>query len=472
MVQGSDTYSHDVKKFADAGLQLRLPVDSIPPNQYARLLNATPVVEGRLEARAGLTLVGSVASGAVHTLYRLNQQIPSLLGERLAGIGSALYSASLAAGSAFTALTGLSFDGTPLTIIDFRFNNDEAAWAIVANGAGMRKRRRPNLYQALGQTAPVAFATAIDNGVGVLNNGAGPGYDWRYTYMNEITRTESNGSPINYAAPGIQRPTANTSPDPIFGGNACTNPANAYDGNTATFAQFVADDGALSSQSCQFTNWASAGTGISGLTLNIDSEVALSAASGVLFVYLYYSTDSGNTWTQIYTSDNTRARTIDTINLPAATDTTQLRLRAAAIYSASTGGGGNIGGSGGGGSTCFSGNTRVVTMDGVKRFCDLDGTVYVRVTHDDGGKRWRKATLVIHPDCKGDLLNMGNGELITPGHHIKAGEYVPAAIIWDERVHHEGSLYNLMIETDRDDEHNYELANGRIAHNINKPSLE
>jgi hypothetical protein len=468
MAQGSDTYSHDVKKFADSGLQLRLPVDSIPPNQYARLLNATPIVEGRLEARAGLTLAANVASGAVHTLYRLNQQIPSLLGERLVGIASSLYTAALPSGSVFVALTGLSFDGTPLTIIDFRFNNDEAAWAIIANGAGMRKRRRPNLYQALGQVAPTAAATAADAAVGLLNGN----YDWRYTYMNEITRTESNGSPINYAAPGTQRPTANTSPDPTFAGGPCSNPANAYDGNTATFAQFLADDVALSSQSCLYTGWAGAGAGVSGLTLNIDSDVTLSVASGALFVYLYYSTDNGNTWTQIYTTDNTRARTTDTINLPAATDTTQLRLRAAAIYSTSTGGGGNIGGSGGGGSTCFSGNTRVVTMDGVKRFCDLDPTVYVRVTHDDGSKRWRKATLVIHPDCKGDLLNMGNGELITPGHHIKAGEYVPAAIIWDERVHHEGPLYNLMIETDCDDEHNYELANGRIAHNIQKPSLE
>jgi hypothetical protein len=48
-------YRHDPKKFADTGLQLRLPVDAIPPNQYARLTNALPVIEGELRTRDGLT---------------------------------------------------------------------------------------------------------------------------------------------------------------------------------------------------------------------------------------------------------------------------------------------------------------------------------------------------------------------------------------------------------------------------------
>ncbi len=48
---------HDLKKFADSGLQLRLPVDLIPPTQYGQLTNAIPRIEGRLETREGLTLV-------------------------------------------------------------------------------------------------------------------------------------------------------------------------------------------------------------------------------------------------------------------------------------------------------------------------------------------------------------------------------------------------------------------------------
>lgn len=52
------TYRHELRKFSDQGLQLRLPVDLIPPAQYGRLTNATPLIEGQLQTRDGLTLVG------------------------------------------------------------------------------------------------------------------------------------------------------------------------------------------------------------------------------------------------------------------------------------------------------------------------------------------------------------------------------------------------------------------------------
>lgn len=52
------TYKHNLVKFADSGLQLRLPVDLIPPTQYGRLTNALPIIEGELRTRDGLTLIG------------------------------------------------------------------------------------------------------------------------------------------------------------------------------------------------------------------------------------------------------------------------------------------------------------------------------------------------------------------------------------------------------------------------------
>lgn len=53
------TYIHDLHKFADGGLQLRLPVDLVPRTQYSRLTNAIPVIEGQLITRDGMTLIGS-----------------------------------------------------------------------------------------------------------------------------------------------------------------------------------------------------------------------------------------------------------------------------------------------------------------------------------------------------------------------------------------------------------------------------
>jgi hypothetical protein len=57
-------YAHDLKKFADSGLQLRLPVDMIPATQYGRLTNCLPVIEGELRTRDGMTLIGNVTKVA------------------------------------------------------------------------------------------------------------------------------------------------------------------------------------------------------------------------------------------------------------------------------------------------------------------------------------------------------------------------------------------------------------------------
>src|SRR5258706_10227312 len=61
------SYKHDTKKFADAGLQLRLPVDLVPAMQYSRLTNVIPVIEGELRAREGLTFVADVFKSAYVT---------------------------------------------------------------------------------------------------------------------------------------------------------------------------------------------------------------------------------------------------------------------------------------------------------------------------------------------------------------------------------------------------------------------
>src|SRR5580765_6969775 len=100
----ADLYNHDNKKFSDAGLQLRVPVDLVPANQYSRLTNALPIIEGRLEGRAGLKWIVNVANTTVpgsglHSLTRLNQPSVSGVGDRLAAIDTTLQSFALPAGS-------------------------------------------------------------------------------------------------------------------------------------------------------------------------------------------------------------------------------------------------------------------------------------------------------------------------------------------------------------------------------------
>jgi hypothetical protein len=218
-----DVYQHENHKFSNLGLQLRLPVDMVPQGQYSRLNNVVPDIEGELETRAGTDSLGTVAADQpVHTLFRLNQQpnsgVPS---QRFLGAGAFLYSQILPGGTPGNLPT--QYDGGPLSIIDFRFDFDSASWAIIANSAAMRKIRvranaggiiSPYLDWPLGEPPPTIAATATAGSSGNLNNGSGPGYDWRYTFVNSLLNSESNPSPVTL--PGgttLQYPTVNVNPE-------------------------------------------------------------------------------------------------------------------------------------------------------------------------------------------------------------------------------------------------------------------
>lgn len=195
-------------KFALAGLDLNVPVDLVPPNKYSKATNVVSKIEGRLETRDGITLINSIAADPIHTIFRLTQSNVAVVSERLVGAAGVLYSAPLPAGDTFTVLAGgPTFDGGPLSVIQFRFDADPAVWAIIANANGMMKRRS-GYYQVLGVAPPLVMATASAGGAGTLNSSTGTPYDWRYTYLNEVTLSESNGSPIMATANDSTRPTA------------------------------------------------------------------------------------------------------------------------------------------------------------------------------------------------------------------------------------------------------------------------
>lgn len=221
-------------KFALAGLDLNVPVDLVPPNKYSKATNAVSKIEGRLETRDGITLVQAITANVpIHTIFRLTQSNPAVIGERFVGADGALYTAPLPSGNVFTALAGgPTFDGGPLSIIQFRFESDPAVWAIIANSAGMMKRRT-GYYQVLGVAPPSVMAAASAGGAGTLNSSTGTPYDWRYTYLNEVTLSESNGSPAMITSSDVTKPTAFVNPDPPIpsgGGSGGTPPSGGGGG--------------------------------------------------------------------------------------------------------------------------------------------------------------------------------------------------------------------------------------------------
>jgi hypothetical protein len=217
-------YQHDLGKFAYAGLDLSVPVDLVPPTKYSRATNVVSKIEGRMESRDGTVRVADISSSPIHTIFRLTQAAVSIVGERLVGSGQQLYTAPLPAGNAFVPLAGGPvFDGGPISILQFRFDGDPVGvWAIIANSAGMMKRRA-GYYQLLGVAPPSVAATATAGGAGLLNSSTGVSYDWRYTYLNPVTLSESNMSPATVSAFDITRPSGSTTPGasiPVGGGGS------------------------------------------------------------------------------------------------------------------------------------------------------------------------------------------------------------------------------------------------------------
>lgn len=326
----SEAYIHDRHKFADAGLQLRLPVDLVPSGQFSYLTNCIPLIEGELRTRAGLTLIKDIAAGQLHSIFRLNESIASVESTRLVGLGTGLYSSRLSAPTLFTTLL-TTMSGSPLSIVSWRFTQDTAAWAIITDGLTMWKFRDSSesdssyLLEALGNAPPTVPANPTVNGAGVLNTTGEPGYDYRYTYVNGYTFTESNPSPISTAT--VTRPTAFTNPY-TPGKVAFINPGNAIDGSGATAASLavIGDIPGLGQGGCLWNTWTSPGFTASGVVLSVDASFFWDGVGSFTWS-IQYTTDGGTTWSTLSSGTAAADRRTYTTVLPDGVAFGQLGVR-------------------------------------------------------------------------------------------------------------------------------------------------
>jgi hypothetical protein len=128
-----------------------------------------------------------------------------------------------------------------------------------------------------------------------------------------------------------------------------------------------------------------------------------------------------------------------------------------------SGSGGGSGGGGGGG--CFSPNTRLACGTPIS---EVKPGQLVLVEKDNGERVLRPVDKVlVHEDYTSLMCDMGNDELVTPEHPMKIeGGWDDADVLFPTSSDMcTGTVYNLEIKTESDDEHNFVLANGHVAHN-------
>ena len=94
----------------------------------------------------------------------------------------------------------------------------------------------------------------------------------------------------------------------------------------------------------------------------------------------------------------------------------------------------------------------------------------VWVEKDDGTRLLRPVKRVlIHDDWAEDMIDMGGGELVTHGHHMRHhGGWLPAEALFFNIGHKCRAVWNIEVDTDQEDEQNYVLKNGMVPHNAQK----
>lgn len=142
----------DNKRMSMLGLDLSHPIDRMPDGAYPFMSNVRTIVEGRIEARPGLsTYATSQSAVLLNSLRRLND--PGLIYS-----GGSTYIAGnndkLQAGYPELGTIDSGYSGDPLSLIPFRPDNSPAAWMYVYDRAKQVKVRPDNTIRAIGATPP------------------------------------------------------------------------------------------------------------------------------------------------------------------------------------------------------------------------------------------------------------------------------------------------------------------------------
>lgn len=125
----------------------------------------------------------------------------------------------------------------------------------------------------------------------------------------------------------------------------------------------------------------------------------------------------------------------------------------------------------GGGGDCFSGNVKFRVPGGFVPFTQVKPDHAFVIQNETG---LHGAKLIVHEAKEREMIDMGNGELVTLGHHMKLadGTYCRAdqhpALKDKLRVMYSEPVYNLHVFSKSDTGHHYILENGLVAHNLEK----
>lgn len=341
------------------------------------------------------------------------------------------------------------------------------------NGVAPTPSQKPMVKTRLDANKDVFWDVACGAGMSV------------YSYMRLINTSHIAGAWVLIDAEGITGGNL----DNIGDGVVYTRPANVSSDHTFHVSTTLTSQGSLCGIGENNFSYSSSTSSItwswSAFTIYMPNNTSISvpagskafsglASSSTYFFSFYYDMDAKVA--TVVLSDTSAGKGQPSLQQEAWVINADRHIAVAVAIGADTtasGTGGGSGGGGGGGGNCFTPNTKVVTPRRWWEFWKSQRETPIwRVNAGDlvlTRHGFRPVEKVLIHSHRGVMQDMGNGELITPGHHIwHKGAWRPASERFTQRRYFEGSVWNLHIDTVVEDEHNYVLANGVLAHNFIK----
>ena len=173
-------------RFFAKGMNLNVPIDSIPEGEFAYLKNVRAYVDGRLGLRPGLQQVTSFADGGATDYLHSGRTVD---GVRFVGFNSDLYADGVQIDSGFT--------GNPLSFIPFNPGDGTNLYLYVYDSI------KQNKY------SPLTPATILDIGLPQVQEAPVPiaiagsldgDYYWRWRKRDVLTGAQSAPGPPTYTA--------------------------------------------------------------------------------------------------------------------------------------------------------------------------------------------------------------------------------------------------------------------------------